>query len=167
MTTDISILNPTLQTSKEMSKRYIWMDTQKIVNTILGMTSKGEQVFELRSIQTKKSQKGTTVGRGIHIVRLKTITPYEMNGDLIHPEIVIKNSYDGSCPLECYVGVFRVVCTNGMIVRCMTTTAISKIDNNTIRWFSPIAYAKAGSPRYTHVDCNVLQSIPQGPPMPE
>lgn len=110
-------LNPNLQTSKEMSKRYVWMDTQELVTNLLSLKSKGEDVFELRSIQGKKSRKQNTEGRGIHIVRLRTTRSFEMDGEILYPEIVIKNSYDGSCPLICELGIFRLVCTNGLVIK--------------------------------------------------
>lgn len=110
-------LNPNLQTSKEMSKRYVWMDTMELVENLLSLKSKGEQVFELRSIQGKRSRKNNTVGRGIHLVRLRTVKPMLIDGETLFPEIVIKNSYDGSCPLICELGIFRLVCTNGLVIK--------------------------------------------------
>lgn len=113
----LSDLNPNLQTSKEMSSRYVWMDTTEIVNNLLSLKSKGEEVFELRSIQGKKTRKANMVGRGIHLVRIRMKKSYEIDGDTMFPELVIKNSYDGSCPLIVEMGVFRLVCTNGLIVK--------------------------------------------------
>ena len=37
-------------------------------------------------------------------------------GDLMHPEIIIKNSYDGSLQVHILSGAFRLVCSNGMII---------------------------------------------------
>lgn len=113
----LSDLAPSLQTSKEMSSRYVWMDTTEIVNNLLSLKSKGEEVFELRSIQGKKTRKANTAGRGIHIVRIRMKKSYIIDGDTLFPELVIKNSYDGSCPLIVEMGVFRLVCTNGLVVK--------------------------------------------------
>lgn len=113
----LSDLNPNLQTSKEMSNRYVWMDTTEIINNLLSLKSKGEEVFELRSIQGKKTRKANMVGRGIHLVRIRMKKSYTIDGDECYPELVIKNSYDGSCPLIVEMGVFRIVCTNGLIMK--------------------------------------------------
>mgnify|MGYP003451282239 CR=1 FL=1 len=114
---NLDVLDPNLNTSKTMSKRYVQMDTRKLVTALLNLKSKGQPVFELRDIQTKKSKGGKpTAGRGIHFVKLRTTIPYELNGELLHPEIVIKNSYDGSCPLIVLLGIFRIACSNGLIV---------------------------------------------------
>lgn len=110
-------LNPRLQTSKEMSKRYVWMNTAEIVNGLLDLKKGGESVFELRSIQGKKPRKTQLAGRGIHIARVKLKIPYEIDGETLYPELVIKNSYDGSCPLIVEMGVFRLVCTNGLTIK--------------------------------------------------
>ena len=37
-------------------------------------------------------------------------------GDVMTPEIVIRNSYDGTIGLNILAGAFRLVCTNGMII---------------------------------------------------
>jgi len=37
-------------------------------------------------------------------------------GDLMNPEIIIKNSYDGSLQVHILSGAFRLVCSNGMII---------------------------------------------------
>lgn len=113
----LSDLNSKLQTSKPMSNRYVCMPTDEMVENLLSLTSKGEQVFELRSIQGKKTRKANMVGRGIHLVRLRMKKSYEIDGDVLYPELVIKNSYDGSCPLIVEMGVFRLVCTNGLVIK--------------------------------------------------
>ena len=34
----------------------------------------------------------------------------------MHPEIIIKNSYDGSLQVHILAGAFRLVCSNGLII---------------------------------------------------
>lgn len=103
---------------KQMSRHYKVYDTQKMAEMLLALTSKGEPVFELRQIQTKKSSRKTTsTGRGIHTVKLKTINPFNIGGEMQHPEVVIMNSYDGSSPLKIYCGIFRICCSNGLVIK--------------------------------------------------
>lgn len=111
-------LNPELQQSRQMSSRYVVMDTRKVVNSILSeKDSDGNDIFKIRSIETKRGRKTQNLeGRGKHLVRIQTVKSYTLNGDTVYPEIVLKNSYDGSSQLECYVGVFRLVCSNGLII---------------------------------------------------
>lgn len=112
----LETLNPTFST-KEMSRHYQLMDSRSLVNELLALTSKGETVFELSQVTTKRNKKGKdSAGRGIHTVKLRTKLPYKIDGDVMYPEVVIMNSYDGSCPLKVYVGVFRIICSNGLVI---------------------------------------------------
>lgn len=111
---DLSTVSPSRQNYKTMSSKYIVMDTEKLANYLLGLTSKGEPIFELRQIINSRSK---VAGKGKHIVRLRTIKSYQIDKDTLFPEIVIMNSHDGSCPLRVEMGVFRLVCTNGLVVK--------------------------------------------------
>jgi len=37
-------------------------------------------------------------------------------GDYVNPEIIIKNSYDGTSEVSAYGGAFRLVCSNGLVI---------------------------------------------------
>ena len=112
---NLSVISPKVQTSKQMSDRYVVMDTEKLVNTLLGLTSQGVPVFELREIRSNRSKKGS--GRGAHTVKLRMRKSYEIGKDIVFPELIIINSHDGSCPLRIEIGLFRQVCTNGLCVK--------------------------------------------------
>jgi len=110
---DFNTINPALQTSKNMSKYYQEMDTRILVEEILELG-----LFELVSISVNKARKGSTAnnGRGKHIVKLRAIQAVELGGELLKPEIVIMNSYDGSSTLKVYVGIYRIICENGLVI---------------------------------------------------
>lgn len=110
---DLNTINPELQVSKEMSKYYQKMDTRELVEQILELG-----LFELVSISVKKARKGSTAnnGRGIHIVKLRALKAVELGGELLKPEIVIMNSYDGTSQLKVYVGIYRLICENGLVI---------------------------------------------------
>ena len=36
--------------------------------------------------------------------------------DILHPEIMIKNSYDGTIGVNVVAGAFRLICSNGMVL---------------------------------------------------
>ncbi|MBC8146728.1 MAG: DUF932 domain-containing protein [Bacteroidetes bacterium] len=46
--------------------------------------------------------------------------------DVIHPEILIKNSYDGSVGIHILAGAFRLVCSNGMVIGTIVKEINSK-----------------------------------------
>jgi len=115
---DLQQVSPSRQTSKVMSTRYQTLSSVDLVNAILSILNPdtGEQIFEIRSIQTTKTRAGRE-GRGKHIVRLQTVKAYSLDGDMLHPEIVIINSYDGTSLLQVEMGLFRCVCMNGLILK--------------------------------------------------
>ena len=53
-------------------------------------------------------------------------------GDLISPEIIIKNSYDGSLQVHILSGAFRLVCSNGMIIGNINLDKLDESIENTI-----------------------------------
>lgn len=116
----LQLLQPS-KCDKQMSRHYKTYDTVKMAEMLLALTSKGEQVFELRQIQWKKTSKKTAAqgknGRGIHTVRIKTRKAFMINGEEQFPEVVIINSYDGSSPLKIMCGIFRLVCSNGLVIK--------------------------------------------------
>ena len=42
------------------------------------------------------------------------------HNDVLHPEIIIKNSYDGTVGVNVVAGAFRLVCSNGMVIGIVT-----------------------------------------------
>jgi hypothetical protein len=114
---NLDTLNPSLQTSRQMSKHYVQMDTRNVLDELLALQSGGSPVFQIRDLKHKRSQKSSTLGRGVHLVRVQMTRPYVLNGETLYPELVIKNSYDGSSALEVHMGIFRLVCSNGLVVK--------------------------------------------------
>lgn len=118
MSNSLSLANVNFNSpTKPMGGRYKNFNTKKLCDAILAITVGGKPYFELRSIKMKKSRKGE-IGRGKQLIRIKTIKPFiTVGGETLYPELVIVNSNDGSSQLEVMMGVFRLVCTNGMIVK--------------------------------------------------
>lgn len=88
----------------ERSAKYVVIDTEKIVYEL---EKKG---FVLRQVSRSKN------GKGMHVVRMRLADPVTRNGEILYPEIVIKNSYDKTCKFTAQMGIFRQVCTNGLTV---------------------------------------------------
>jgi hypothetical protein len=79
------------------------------LNLIEEFQAKG---FELREVLMPKSKNG----RGTHTVRMSAKSPIIIGGEVLKPEIVIVNSYDWSSKLKIAAGVFRLVCSNGLVI---------------------------------------------------
>lgn len=85
-----------------VSEKYVVIDSEKLVNNL---QARG---FILREILRSKS------GRNGHTIRMRSADSYLINGETMYPEIVIRNSYDKTMAFTCEIGIFRLVCTNGL-----------------------------------------------------
>lgn len=64
-----------------------------------------------------RQQFGTRKGRGVHVVRMRYDKPIPNDkGEVLYPEIVIKNSFNGRSAFSAQVGIFRLVCSNGLTI---------------------------------------------------
>lgn len=94
----------------EMSDKYKTLTT---ANTLQPFFDAG---YKISAVQYGKRRKNNVEGQGLagaHIVRLRH-DALKIGNDSI--ELVISNSYDGSCKWSISLGIFRLVCTNGLTV---------------------------------------------------
>lgn len=113
-TQNVTILDPRNQT-RQMSEKYQMMDTEALVNEFLSMND--GTLFELHPTKGIYYHKNRKTGEiyAPHYVRLRVKTPV-VDGDVYHYELRIRNSYDGTCAFEVTVGIFRLVCGNGLVI---------------------------------------------------
>ncbi len=90
-----------------LSDKYNVMTTGNIVNDF---KDRGFIVTDYKEARIRKEDRRY---KQKHFVRMSLSEDAEM---LERPEIVIHNSYDGSSPLKVFLGIYRFVCSNGMIV---------------------------------------------------
>lgn len=87
-------------------------DRYNVINT-MDVVQKFERFgFELSSIDAANIRNAGKEGKQKHMVRMAS--DFTMAGGL-RPEVIIHNSYDGTQALNIRVGVFRFVCSNGLI----------------------------------------------------
>lgn len=104
---------------KEMSRNYEVFNTGTLADAICEKKFQdGTNMFEVREIKMRKTRKGNEhlALKGVHMLRLKSTKSLLINGDEVYPEMVIYNSYDGSSAMTVHVGIFRAVCSNGLVV---------------------------------------------------
>ncbi len=92
---------------ESLSTKYTFIPTERV---LAGLMSAGFVPVEGRQAHSRKS---TLHAR--HLLRLRRRFETVQLKDSI-PEIVFLNSHDGTCAYQLRVGIYRVVCTNGMIV---------------------------------------------------
>ena len=94
-------------TGYNVSERYNVINTMDVVNQF-------EQYgFEMSSVDSARVRSEAKSGHQQHMVRMAA--DYKMVGGL-RPEVIIHNSHDGSKSLNIRVGLFRFVCSNGIVV---------------------------------------------------
>ncbi len=93
---------------ESLSPKYTFIPTERV---LAGLMSAGFVPVEARQAI---SRRGSPV-HARHILRLRRRYETVQLRDSV-PEIVFLNSHDGSSAYQLRMGVFRVVCTNGMIV---------------------------------------------------
>ena len=103
-------LNHPVMTNTEgynVSERYQVINTMDVVNEFERFG------FELASVEAGNVRDLAKIGKGKHMVRMTT--GEKLFGEM-RPEVIINNSYDGTKALNIRIGMFRFVCSNGMIV---------------------------------------------------
>lgn len=93
---------------ERMSARYTFIPTEKVLT---GLMQAGFVAVDARQMHTRKSD--PRYAR--HIVRLRRRFETVSLRDAI-PEILFLNSHDGTSAYQIRLGLYRVVCTNGLIV---------------------------------------------------
>jgi hypothetical protein len=92
--------------SAKLSSKYVAISSQKLINDL---QSNG---FELSGFQAKKKGAKSSA----HLIRMRYNKELILNGETLYPEVVIRNSFDGTVGFECSMGIFRFVCSNGLTV---------------------------------------------------
>lgn len=90
-------------------------DKYKVINTkdlVTQFEAQGYQVAELKSASVRNVAKQ---GYQKHVIRMRHPNlALSISG--LTPEVVVSNSYDGSSAYRIMMGIFRQVCSNGLIV---------------------------------------------------
>ena len=113
----------TKEKSKKVSKKYSFIPT---INIIKDMRKLGWDVFNATQ---QKSRNVNDLAHTKHMVRLRNSNIGLINDSV--PEIVLTNSHDGRNAFKLHAGIFRMVCSNGMVI------ADTTIDNIRIKhqWY--------------------------------
>lgn len=93
---------------ERMSPKYAFIATEKV---LAGLMSAGFVPIEARQAQTRSA----SPFHARHVVRLRRRYESVALKDAV-PDIVFLNSHDGTSAYQLRMGIFRVVCTNGLIV---------------------------------------------------
>jgi len=98
--------------SDKTSNKFSFIPTTRVIDIL------ATQNWFPANIQEKRVRVVENRGFQTHLMRFRQSENMEIAkvvGDMI-PEIVVKNAHDGSASFSIMAGIFRLVCTNGMIV---------------------------------------------------
>jgi hypothetical protein len=102
------------------SERYAYIPT---IGVIEAMQKAGFFVFEAKQSSARSEDKRSFTKHMIRFRHSSQICPIAV-GDAL-PEVVLVNSHDGSSAYRLMAGIFRLVCSNGMIVADSMQDSIS------------------------------------------
>ena len=95
-----------------LSEHYVHIPTDMVIKDMIQLGWKPCQAVEI------KARKKSTKGYQRHMIKFfnPDITIEGANGDNVYPQILLTNSHDGLSSFKFQIGLFRLVCSNGMVV---------------------------------------------------
>lgn len=95
------------------SKKYSFFSTQDAIND---MDRLGWKVVEAHSQKPQKKNVGKIETTTKHLIRFRNPYMFKSTVGGLHPEILITNAHDGTAAFKFHIGLFRLVCGNGMVI---------------------------------------------------
>jgi hypothetical protein len=93
-----------------LTDKYIQTPTIKVVEDLMNLG------WEVTKAQEVKSRKYKGFQKHLIMFRHPEITIKGANGDDAQPQILLTNSHDGKAAFNFRVGIFRFVCSNGLVI---------------------------------------------------
>lgn len=97
--------------TKDLSSRYTFASTETVIDDMAELGWFPTQVYQRKAKQNFSKYSPHMVKFGNPDLRIS-----DGEGDLSFPQIVLQNSYDGRSSLKFTAGIFRLVCSNGLII---------------------------------------------------
>src|SRR6201993_4156123 len=108
------------QPIESVSERYRFLPTSSILN---GMRENGWAPVRAREQSVRTEARRGFQKHIVRFARVEHLQTWEKNQ--VRPELVLVNSHDKSSAYQLHCGLFRLVCTNGMVVSDGTFQRIS------------------------------------------
>lgn len=109
------IVFATEPTNKSVSEKYLHVNTETIIDDLAKL---GWLPVTAMQRKTKVKQDGSTSIRSKHMVSFQNpeLMIKGKDGDDAFPRIILTNSHDGFNSFQFRVGIYRLVCSNGLVV---------------------------------------------------
>jgi len=99
-------------TNPDVSKKYLFVNTEKIIDDLDKLGWKPVEVAQRKSIK----KEGTIFSKHMVAFQNPDIKITSGDGDDAYPRILLTNSHDGMQAFKFSVGIFRLVCSNGLVI---------------------------------------------------
>ena len=93
-----------------LSKHYSFVPTMNVVNDLRAL---GYEVVDAKQVSARKK---STKGYQKHMLTLEH-PKYKVEGSKEYPQILLTNSHDGGNAFTLSAGIFRLVCSNGLVIK--------------------------------------------------
>ena len=93
-----------------LSKHYSFVPTSNVINDLRSM---GWEVVDAKQV---KARKKSTRGYQKHMITFEHPN-YKVNGAEEYPQLLLTNSHDGGNAFTLSAGIFRLVCSNGLVIK--------------------------------------------------
>jgi len=99
-------------TNPNVSKKYLFVNTETIIDDLEKLGWLPVQAAERKS----RKKEGTIFSKHMVAFQNPDIKITSEDGDDAYPRILLTNSHDGMQAFKFSVGIFRLVCSNGLVV---------------------------------------------------
>jgi len=93
-----------------LSEHYSFVPTMNVINDLREL---GYEVVDATQV---KARKKSTNGYQKHLITLEH-PKYKVEGSKEYPQILLTNSHDGGNAFTLSAGIFRLVCSNGLVIK--------------------------------------------------
>jgi hypothetical protein len=93
-----------------LSNHYSFVPTMNVVNDLRAL---GYEVVDAKQV---KARKKSTNGYQKHMITFEH-PKYKVEGSKEYPQILLTNSHDGGNAFTLSAGIFRLVCSNGLVIK--------------------------------------------------
>jgi hypothetical protein len=102
-------------TNKAVSEKYLHVNTETVMDDLAKL---GWLPVTASQRRTKPRRDGSPTIRSKHMVSFQNpdLMIKGKNGDDAFPRIIVTNSHDGLCSFQFRIGIYRLVCSNGLVV---------------------------------------------------
>ncbi len=99
--------------SSKVSSKYVHVPT---IDLIDDMATMGWNVVDVKQRKVRKGEGGGSFGKHMVVFRNDDVVIKSEDGEVVYPQILLSNSHDGLSSFQFRAGLFRLICSNGLVI---------------------------------------------------